>query len=182
MGLEEVLRKCATIGKEKWIYEGELEWLYRRAEGMSTIVEIGSWKGRSTYALCSACLGRVYAVDPFWGSGEVDEKIEREGSPYEEFLSNVGHFRNLRVFPMTSERAAESRLIPKKVDMVFIDGCHYKEFVLQDIQLWLPRCAVLLCGHDDNRESVIDALNESFPKGWKEGPYTIWIGGLNGGD
>ena len=45
------------------MYPAELEWLYKAAKRMKSIVEIGSWQGRSTYVLLSGCQGPVMAVD-----------------------------------------------------------------------------------------------------------------------
>ena len=53
--------------------EAELQWLTERAAEASSVVEIGSWKGRSTAALLSGCKGTVTAVDHFLGSPD-DER------------------------------------------------------------------------------------------------------------
>ena len=36
-----------------WMNSLELQWLYEQAQRMRNIVEVGSWKGRSTHALLS---------------------------------------------------------------------------------------------------------------------------------
>ena len=48
--------------------EPELTQLYKWACECESIVEIGSWRGRSTHALLSGCKGKVYAVDHFGGN------------------------------------------------------------------------------------------------------------------
>jgi hypothetical protein len=45
--------------------------------------------------------------------------------------------------------------------MVFIDGDHQKEAVLEDIEMWKPRCRKRLCGHDVTDIGVYRALLES---------------------
>ena len=50
---------------EGWMEQTELEWLYSIASEMESIVEIGSWKGRSIHALCTRCKGTVTAIDLF---------------------------------------------------------------------------------------------------------------------
>jgi len=89
-------------------------------------------------------------------------------SSYKEYFKNVGHFSNLITLKTTSEEAAISPLIPEKVDMVFIDGCHESAMVMKDLALWTDR-AVLICGHDyedpDNLEAhpgVKQALSEYY--------------------
>jgi len=44
---------------EGWMSYAELIWLNLTAKKMNSIVEIGSWKGRSAHALASACPGKV---------------------------------------------------------------------------------------------------------------------------
>jgi len=46
----------------------DLEWLHDTAKRMASVVEVGCWKGRSTYALLAGCLGPVYAVDHWEGA------------------------------------------------------------------------------------------------------------------
>ena len=51
-----------------WMDEKELNWLYTTALEMASVVEVGSWRGRSTSALLSGCKGPVFAVDTWKGS------------------------------------------------------------------------------------------------------------------
>ncbi len=136
-----------------------LNWLFKNAKKMNSIVEVGSWKGRSTHALLSGCRGVVYAVDTF--SYSPDGK-----DPYKLFLENVGHFKNLKIYKMNSVGASK-KFDDKSVDMVFIDGNHSYESVLADIEAWLPKTKKLICGHDyDKKEypGLVKAVNEKFKK------------------
>ena len=147
----------------------ELGWLHFWAGKMGSVVEIGSMKGRSAYALCSSNCPHVYCVDPF------------PDDQYEIFMANVGHFPNLTVLKMSSEEAAKSDLIPAQVDMVWVDGNHFREGVLTDLSLWAPRTKVLICGHDYNWPSVYHTVVEYFdpdkikipPKPWADS--RIWM-------
>lgn len=152
--------------------EDELGWLKFWAGRMDSVVEIGSMKGRSAYALCSSGCPHVYCIDPF------------PGDQYEAFMENVGHFENLTVLRMTSEEAEQSDLIPPQVDMVWIDGNHYREGVLTDLNLWIPRTKVLACGHDYNWPSVYHAVVDYFgntipPKPWADSK--IWMKFIDSG-
>jgi hypothetical protein len=153
----------------------ELQWLYDRASEMSSVLEVGCWKGRSTHALLSGCKGPVYAVDHWLGSPTEREAAHAEAATkdvYAEFLTNVGHFKNLQVIRGSSVEMAAR--FDGKVDMVFIDGDHSVEGCLADIRAWLPKTRRLLCGHDRNQEGVPQALQESGLN-WKPGPGSIWI-------
>lgn len=169
-----------TTGKEAlgthiegWMGPDELVWLADRATTMKSIVEIGSWQGRSLFALCSACPGKVYAVDHFLGSEEHQEKMKDPGFDlYAVFMKNVGHFANLKVMRMTSKQAAKK--IRRTVQMVFIDGAHDFDSVRRDVILWTPKATRLICGHDSGYGSVMSVLTEYFPNQWKQGPGSIW--------
>jgi glycosyltransferase involved in cell wall biosynthesis len=154
-------------GIEGWMLFTELTWLYETAKKMDTIVEIGSWMGKSTHALLSGCKGKVYAVDTFEGSAAVNDWTHNKGIPlkvFDKFKQNVGHFKNLEIMKMTSKEA--SKLFKdKSVDMVFIDAGHTKEEVLEDIALWRNKAKIIVSGHDYVKTiwmGVIDAVDESM--------------------
>jgi glycosyltransferase involved in cell wall biosynthesis len=158
---------------EGWMASDELKCLEGMAKLVDDVVEIGSWKGRSTYALLSNCKGTVYAVDTFEGCIEDKATIEEAKaiSIEEVFLKNVGHFANLKTMKMTSLEAAAQI---ESADMIFIDGSHEYEDVLADIKAWLPKAKKIICGHDyTNHPGVKRAVDELI------GPVTlcnsIWI-------
>lgn len=139
----------------------DLEWLFNTANEMDSIVEVGSWKGRSTYALLSGCNGVVNSVDHFLGSKDITDstnKLAKEEDIYEIFMQNVDHFKNLKVFRMNSLEASK-KFEDKSVDMVFIDGGHTTEEVEADIKAWLPKTKKMICGHDFPYESVQKAVD-----------------------
>jgi len=145
-----------------WMKSRELVWLYLVAQEMDSIVEIGSWMGRSTDALLSGCRGTVWAVDHFKGNKEHSE--EQKTGILEAFLENVGHFKNLKILKMSSLEAVK-RFKDKSIDMVFIDGGHEYEEVMADIKAWLPKTKKLICGHDyddDRDKGVKRAVDEIF--------------------
>ena len=138
----------------------ELAWLRDTAAQMSSVIEIGSWKGRSTFALLEGCRGPVYAVDHWLGSWDERTGTHSEAltcNMFHVFMGNVGHFPNLKAIRMDSLDAAEC--LPD-VDMIFIDGCHQYDDVVQDLKAWRQKAKKLLCGHDFNYESVKKALKE----------------------
>lgn len=157
-----------------WMGQMELAWLYETAKEMNSIVEVGSWKGRSTHALLSGCPGTVYAVDHWKGSpSEKEAHAEaRERDIFEDFLKNVGHFQNLVVMRGDSVNVAKT-FADKSVDMVFIDGGHTYKAVKADIEAWLPKARKMICGHDYNFHGVQEAVTEIF--GDVDTAENIWV-------
>lgn len=152
---------------EGWMTDIELDALRNTASRMKTIVEIGSWKGRSTHALLTGCKGIVYAIDHFKGTpsdGEAHkEAFEDSDGVYNQFVKNVGHFTNLNIIKKSSEEAVVD-FEENSIDMVFIDGDHLYESALKDINLWKNKATNIICGHDYNFPSVKKAVDESFDK------------------
>lgn len=161
-----------------WMTNRELEWL-RNAAALSDggVIEVGSWKGRSTKALLEGCPGTVTAVDHFNGSEDYDDStlvIAREEPIYDIFMKNVGHYQNLKVLKMDSAEAAA--LVPdRSADMVFIDSDHRYEQVKAEIDRWRHKAKFIVCGHDygDGWPGVKRAVEESFEK--FHVVDTIWI-------
>lgn len=145
-----------------WMSPSELNWLNERAKEMKSIVEIGCWKGRSTYALLSGCPGIVYCVDHFLGSSE-HQGMMPGLNLREEFLSNMKPFKKFILLHMRSNLASKV-FQDGSVEMVFIDGSHEKEYVLEDLQGWVPKATKLICGHDKGYQTVQDALDDYFGK------------------
>jgi Methyltransferase domain len=130
-----------------WMGPAGLEWLGTQAAQMQSVVEVGSLRGRSSFALLTACKGPVYCIDPW-------------PKHYETFIRNCGHFPNLVAIRESSPEAAAR--VPD-VDMVFLDGDHEYEAVVADIAAWLPKTRKLLCGRDyGNPEfpGVAEAVDE----------------------
>jgi len=134
---------------------------------MNSIAEIGCWAGRSTYALLKGCRGVVYAVDHFKGSDQHKEWLEKNKfDVYMEFVRSVREFNNLAIFKMPSFNA--SRCI-SEADMVFIDGGHEYDHVMNDLKVWTPKAKKLISGHDyyspyPDEQGVRQAVDEFFDK------------------
>ena len=114
-----------------WMEQDELHWLYNTATRMRSVVEIGCYQGRSTYALLKGCKGPVYAIDP-WGG-----LMPGEGDMLPVFRKNlegrctIGDLMRLYCYKERSEHAID--MIPGCPDMVFIDGDHLYPGVVRDI-------------------------------------------------
>lgn len=155
------LLREATRDMEGWLRDDEAAFLYAAARfgpGRGAIVEVGSYKGKSTIWLAagSKAAGRemVHAVDP------------HTGSPEHGAVWTLPEFsRNLQragvddwVIPLltTSEAAAGQWAAP--VRLLWIDGAHEYERVRQDLALWTPHLI----------EGGVIALHDVI--GWFAGP------------
>lgn len=154
----------------------ELEWLYQQACRMRSIVEIGSWKGRSAVALLNGLrdgLGGVLHCVDLWERWS-PQRIAR--ASVHDFMANVqtSAGRLPVMWPMASVEAASQ--FPGHVDMVFIDGSHDGLSVARDIDAWKSRAARLLCGHDFGHPDYPDVervVRERFPD-VERGPGYLW--------
>ncbi len=129
----------------------EAWWLHEAARvtcmraGHATVVEIGSWKGRSTIALAlgisaSGRGGRLYAIDHHRGSSEHIAKYG-EVDTYADFCTNIARAGVSEVvIAVRQESASAVGLFENEsVDMIFIDGSHEYTAVLADLDAWRPK-------------------------------------------
>lgn len=169
-------------GIEGWMRFTEQQFLYHEAKKHKIIVEVGSWKGKSTHAICSGCKdGIVYAVDTWQGS--IDEKddthwLAQREDVYETFKTNTNQFENLIKIKKPSVEGAKW-FEDGSLDMVFIDAGHTYEAVIEDIEAWLPKVKPdgIICGHDylpGTWMDVIKAVDEKFGKPDSVEGYSIW--------
>jgi predicted O-methyltransferase YrrM len=149
----------------------ELIWLAEQAQKHRHIIEIGSWKGRSTRALADNTFGEVYAVDTWKGTYNepIHEKELLGKSPdwlLNEFKSNMSDLFNVNIIQGLSVDVAK-QLSNLRFDMVFIDAGHTYQEVREDILSWYPLVTKggLLSGHDYISEwpGVIEAVDELLP-------------------
>ena len=175
-----------ALSIEGWMQEPELVWLAQQASIHTCIVEIGSYKGRSTRALADNTTGNVIAVDTWTGplSTLARDPLESFES---EFRTNLEpHVSSGKVIPCTPDSIPAYIVIGRsddgclsiiwEPDMIFIDGDHIYSSVKKDIELWLPKLqnGGLICGHDCGYEEVSRAVNEVFPDVKCAPNTTIW--------
>ncbi len=139
-----------------WLTDEEGEALYelaRSCRGDGVIVEIGSWKGKST-----VCLGLgsragnsvpVYAVDPHadYRFGDFKTNVERAG------IAEL-------VRPVASLSQAAADGFEEPIELLFVDGSHEYDLVLEDFEKWVPK--------------VVDGGWVAFhDTTWTKGPRTV---------
>lgn len=141
--------------------ERELQELQRLAAN-KTVLELGSWQGRSTLALAETAR-IVHAVDWFHGDPHVGQ-----GDSLPVYLAATRHLPNV-VTHIGRFTEVLPHLALGGFDLVFFDGYHTHHQVADDIRLALPLVAPLgtLAFHDygvtQGDFGVTQAVNERFP-------------------
>src|SRR5947209_9640617 len=115
---------------EGWLTDREGELLYtlaRRCTGAGSIVEIGSWKGRSTIWLAYGSKHGsgmpVHAVDPHTGSPNLRRLFGEAIWTYDDFLHNIAAAGAADiVIPHVQTSAEAAATITGPVELVFVDG------------------------------------------------------------
>jgi len=175
-----ICRLWADLEGQLAIEEAAL--LFRLARGKSRIVEIGSYRGKSTVMMAtSAGPGScVWAIDPhleFAGDGvagysDEDQRVLERALVTNNVADRVTHW------PISSRDAfARWQAAPPaaNLDMVFIDGDHNYPEVLFDLLSWTPHVArggTIACHDYTHCAGVKQAWSEviaAHPKLWAPG-------------
>ncbi|MGH3081905.1 MAG: class I SAM-dependent methyltransferase [Gaiellaceae bacterium] len=118
-----------------WLSDEEGEALYelaRACTGKGAIVEIGSWKGKSTICLGlgsrAGCGVQIFAVDPHadYRHGEFKDNIERAG------IADL-------VTPVKGLSQEVVGEFHEAIELLFVDGSHEEEDVRDDFEQWVPK-------------------------------------------
>ena len=140
-------------------------WLFKAARSLpdkAIIVEIGSFKGRSTCCLAYGCEGtgkKVYAIDTF--DGNETDFYRRDF--FDEFRNNIEKTRLADyVIPIKGLSANVLKTWDKPIHLLFIDGSHKYEDVLEDFSGFFPHVVFggIVAMHD---------VVETWP-----GPLKVW--------
>lgn len=167
--LREIMLKLRTlpinlVEGHLTILEGlSLKELASQVEDFGVIVEIGSYKGRSTCFLGSGKKStvKIFAIDS-WDSQDMSNN---EGDTKNTFLENTKGIQNLTPIRGNSNDVKVISEIPQLVDLIFIDANHNYDFVKQDISIYLPKLkpGKLIAFHDyGNPCGVKQAVEESL--------------------
>jgi predicted O-methyltransferase YrrM len=125
---------------------GQEEYLFNKVQSLpndAIVVEIGSFQGRSTVAMASACIGtnrHIYSIDT-WDGNDSDFS---ERQFFEIWQENVEK-NNLTQY-VTPLRGYSHDVLSswteltegKAIDFIFIDGSHQYEDVLKDFEMSFP--------------------------------------------
>jgi predicted O-methyltransferase YrrM len=139
----------AVAGIEGWMSEGQARRLWDRARSLGPgdrIVEIGSFRGRSTTVLALAASPDVelVAIDPHAGNDrgpqELDGFVEEAAVDHDVFHANLERagvdtrVRHVRQFSQDALGA-----VGGEIDLLYIDGAHRYGPALTDIRVWGSR-------------------------------------------
>jgi hypothetical protein len=142
-----IISRAAEI--EGWFDEVELgllvdciaEMVLRNSNppGPLNIVEVGSYKGRSTVAMgltlaALSLAGNIYAIDPHEGvrSGRHD-RIYKGGQTYNDFLNNIKRFGLEKFVRCVRSKSTETRTdVP--ISLILIDAMHLFKNVSEDFR------------------------------------------------
>jgi predicted O-methyltransferase YrrM len=136
---------------EGWMSEAQGRRLYAAAAGArpgGRIVEIGSFRGRSTIVLASAAPPdvEVIAIDPHAGNDRGPQEIEGFGAAaaadHRAFLANLeaagvaDRVRHVRAFSIDAHGEVEG-----PIDVLYVDGAHRYGPARADLVAWGGRVA-----------------------------------------
>ncbi len=146
-------------GVDGWLYEAETRLLFdlaRTADPSGVIVEIGSWKGKSTICLAKGSEAgpklKVYAIDPHVGSEE-HQVGGRKVWTFDEFQANIRKAGvEASVVPLVKPSTEAAKDFTQPVSLVFIDGAHDYDSVKSDFEAWFPKVIPggMVAFHDTN--------------------------------
>lgn len=117
-------------------------------------LEIGVFQGDVAEHLLEAYLSMEYTgIDPWCSQPEA---IYKDDANNQSLLSDAEMLSRNRTARFGDRcnlvKGFSANVAPtiddKFFDVVYIDGNHSTEAVVEDITLWLPKCRRVLCGHD----------------------------------
>jgi predicted O-methyltransferase YrrM len=136
-------------GVEGWLTDDQVRRLWMAAAGVrgpGRIVEIGSFRGRSTIVLASAARDgiEVIAIDPHGGGDRGPQEItpdaargDEDFSAFEANLARAGVRERVRHIRAPSQQALSE--LAGNADMLYIDGAHRYRPASADIARWGER-------------------------------------------
>jgi predicted O-methyltransferase YrrM len=159
---------------EGWLLPTEGKWLFDSARSLpnqANVVEVGSYKGRSTCCLALGCREtkrRVFAIDSFDGGPDLPR-----ANLFPDFSQNLlcaGLSRHVE--PIVGLSSQVAKTWDKTIHFLFVDGSHQHEDVLADFNGFFPHLVSggIVAFHDVTegwpgvlrawRETIKDQLTE----------------------
>ena len=161
------IRKIAD-GIDGWLGGREGPYLYRLTRlgaKYGVVVEIGSWKGKSTVWLAKAALAaggkQVFAIDPHVGGKSYDELGFKGINTEKEFRDNIAQAGvSSVVSPLVMPSNAALVGWQQPIGFLWIDGDHSYEGASDDFYGWSPHVPEggVIAFHDTYHEEGVRRL------------------------
>ena len=147
MGLDATLQDISAVNG--WLSDAQATRLWSRASELqppATIVEIGSFQGRSTIVLARAAAEGIEltAIDPHAGNDRGPQEFEgyeaeaaNDNAVFNENLRVAGVIDRVRHVRKLSDAAHDD--VDGDIDLLYIDGAHRYRPALGDIREWGAR-------------------------------------------
>ena len=132
-----------------WLTRGQAHRLWEGAQRLgpaAQVVEIGSYRGRSTIVLARGAPAdaSVVAIDPHAGNDRGPRQIRASSrlgaADHQAFMENLqraGVADRVRHVRRRSADAADA--VAGQIDLLYVDGAHRYRFARDDLRLWGPR-------------------------------------------
>ncbi|WP_158606534.1 class I SAM-dependent methyltransferase [Paenibacillus ginsengarvi] len=183
--IEHLYRMVSSV--PGWLERNEGETLYRLARykaPVPTVVELGSWKGKSTCWLSGALQdrgeGRVHAVD-LWNWKPSGKPLDHPDEVLDEFKQNLrklGLGENVETIRMKTVDASRKWRRRSPIGLLFIDASHRYAAVREDFEYWSPMVATggYIAFHDVNTWQGPTKLVSELPKWYvKVRTKGLWV-------
>jgi len=149
---------------EGWLLDEEIRYLYDEASEVEDgcIMEIGSYRGKSTVTLAYGADVPVYTVDPHENMGHFGPS------------DRVALFENLlkfgvaeRVRPLEVKSSVAAKGWEEEISLLFIDGDHSYEACKNDVLNWAPNLADggVIAFHDVGQSDDVKQVFEEALEG-----------------
>ncbi|WP_293126976.1 class I SAM-dependent methyltransferase [Microcoleus sp. bin38.metabat.b11b12b14.051] len=138
--------QSAVEAIEGFMVPGQEEYLFNKVKSLpndAVVVEIGSYKGRSTVAMAYACIGtniKIYCIDT-WDGNDIDFPDRNFFDIWQQNLQKNGLYEYVVPLEGYSHQVLSQWLeLTKgnKIDFIFIDGSHQFLDVLKDFEQSFP--------------------------------------------
>jgi SAM-dependent methyltransferase len=182
-----VLKKSENVEKDKiinqakkiqgWMMDVDLSGLYDLSEQYlkagDVALEVGSWKGRSSYVIASVCKekgAKLVCIDTFIGSENNEEHYKEALDMGSESFMTKNIKKNLEGLPAEyiceNSTTAHKKIKDGSVALCFIDGNHCDPVISQDLDNYWPKVksgGIFAC-HDYSRvcPDVVMAIDKKF--------------------
>ena len=143
-----ILKKIHSFREiDGWLTDQEALGLYLVASKLTpnaTVVEIGSWQGKSTYCISNGLRsGKVYAIDPFNADGGLDTQSQDEYNRkkgnkdlLENFKATMTQLDVINKIAINKGYSSQFSKDFEKIDFLFIDGDHSIEGCKNDYDMY----------------------------------------------